>query len=86
MRKNHKVYLKNSGWKFPKSAEGNVDKTKGSQIRGTQKMPTEYIITALSKDKDRILKAAREKQFVTQKGNLIRLSKAFSETLQARRE
>lgn len=47
-------------------------------------MPTEYIMTALSKE--RILKAAREKQFVTRKGVLIRLSKAFSETLQARRE
>ena len=38
-------------------------------------------------DKERILKAAREKQSVTYKGTLIRLSAYFStETLQARRE
>ena len=38
------------------------------------------------KDKDRILKAAREKQIVTYKGVPIRLSVDFSkETLQARR-
>uniref|UniRef100_A0A9L0R9P5 L1 transposable element RRM domain-containing protein n=1 Tax=Equus caballus TaxID=9796 RepID=A0A9L0R9P5_HORSE len=39
------------------------------------------------KDKGRVLKAAREKQQVTYKGKLIRLSADFSaETLQARRE
>ena len=39
------------------------------------------------KDKERILKAARERQQVTYKGKLIRLSVDFSaETLQARRE
>ena len=39
------------------------------------------------KDKERILKAARERQQVTYKGNPIRLSADFStETLQARRE
>ena len=38
-------------------------------------------------DKERILKAAREKQEVTYKGALIRLAADFSmETLQARRE
>ena len=38
-------------------------------------------------DKERILKAAREKQSVNYKGTLIRLSVDFStETLQARRE
>ena len=38
-------------------------------------------------DKERILKAAREKQHVTYKGTPIRLSAYFStETLQARRE
>ena len=38
-------------------------------------------------DKDRILKAAREKQEVTYKGAHIRLAADFSmETLQARRE
>ena len=39
------------------------------------------------KDKERIIKAAREKQFVTCKGVPIRLSADFSkETLQARRD
>ena len=39
------------------------------------------------KDKERILKAAREKQEVTYKGGLIRLVTDFSmEMLQARRE
>ena len=40
-----------------------------------------------TKHKERILKAAREKQQVTYKGNLIRLTAVLSaETLQARRE
>ena len=40
-----------------------------------------------AKDKERILKAAREKQRVSYKGTPIRLSADFSaETLQARRE
>ena len=40
-----------------------------------------------TKHKERILKAAREKQQVTYKGNLIRLTADLSaETLQARRE
>ena len=39
------------------------------------------------KEKERILKAAREKQLVTQRGVPIRLSADFSkETLQARRD
>ena len=38
------------------------------------------------KDKERILKAAREKQGVTNKGGPIRLSADFLETLQARRD
>ena len=39
------------------------------------------------KDKQRILKAAREKQTITYKGNPIRVSVDFSkETLQARRD
>ena len=39
------------------------------------------------KDKERILKAAKEKQFVTYKRNSIKLSADFSaETLNAKRE
>ena len=50
--------------------------------------PRHIIIRLLKvKDKERILKAAREKQLVTYKGIPIRLSVDFStETLQARRE
>ena len=47
-----------------------------------------HIITKMAKfkDKERILKAAREKQSVNYKGTLIRLSADFStETLQARK-
>ena len=49
--------------------------------------PRHLIITlAKMKDKERILKAAREKEIVTYKGVPIRLSAVFSkETLQARR-
>ena len=39
------------------------------------------------KDKERILKTAREEQLVTHKGGLMRLSADFSkETLQARKD
>ena len=50
--------------------------------------PRHIIITLLKvKDKERILKAAREKERVTYKGVPIRLSADFSkETLQARRD
>ena len=50
--------------------------------------PRHIIIRLLKvKDKERILKAAREKQLVTYKGILIGPSADFStETLQARRE
>ena len=54
------------------------------------KRPTmKYIIIKMTrlKDKERILKAAREKQVVIYKGVPIRLSFDFStETFQARRE
>ena len=50
--------------------------------------PRQIIIKiAKVKDKERILKAAREKQSVNYKGTPIRLSDDFStETVQARRE
>ena len=71
---------------------------KVKQIQETQRDPIErnpkrhtsrHIILKMAKfqDKERILKAAREKQEVTYKGTLIRLATDFSlETLQARRE
>ena len=50
--------------------------------------PRHIIITlAKSKEKERILRAARQKETVTSKGVPIRLSADFSkETLQARRD
>ena len=65
-------------------------KHRESQHKMNPKRPTprHIIIMMLKvKDKERILKAAREKQLVTYKGIPIRLSADFStETLQARRE
>ena len=59
-------------------------------IKRNPKRPTSrHIINKMVKfqDKERILKATREKQEVTYKGTLIRLATDFSmETLQARRE
>ena len=55
----------------------------------TKKITPRHIIIKMPKvkDKERILKAAREKQRVTYKGIPIRLSADFSkETLQARRD
>ena len=67
-----------------------IQETRESQARGTQRRPTaRHIIIKMAKfqDKDRILKAAREKKEVTYKGAPIRLADVFSmETLQARRE
>ena len=53
----------------------------------TKRSTPRYIIKIPKvKDKERILKTAREKQLVTSKGAPIRLSDDFSkETLQARR-
>ena len=59
-------------------------------IKRKPKRPTlRHIIIKMKKfqDKERILKAAREKQDITYKGAPIRLADDFSmETLQARRE
>ena len=67
------------------------------KVQGTQRVPKKldprrntprHIISTLPKikDKERILKAAREKEAVTYKGVPIRLSSDFfKETLQARR-
>ena len=68
------------------------------QVLGAQRIPNKMnpkrptprhiiIKVAKVKDKERILKAAREKQLVTYKGAPIGLSADFStETLQARRD
>ena len=84
-----KVMMEN----FPK-----LRREKVTQIQETQRVPSKrnpkrptarHIIIKMAKfqDKERILKAAREKKEVTYKGALIRLATDFSmETLQARRE
>ena len=58
------------------------------KINPTRNMPRHILIKLTkTKHKERILKAAREKQQVTNKGNPIRLTVDLSaETLQARRE
>ena len=59
-------------------------KHRGSQSRGTQKPPPRHIIIKVAKfpDKERILKAAREKQEVTYNGAPISLATDLSmETL-----
>ena len=79
--------------KFP-----NLMRETVTQIQETQRVPSKrnpwrptarHIIIKMAKfqHKDRILKAAREKQEATYKGDTIRLATEFSmEMLQARRE
>ena len=76
----------------------NMGKEPLTQIQEAQRVPYKinprrntprHILIKLTKikDKEKILKAAREKKQVTYKGSPIRLSADFSsETLQARRE
>ena len=74
----------------------NLKKETDIKIQGAQRVPNRMsqkkptprnTIIIMAKIKERILKAAREKQRGTYKGSPIRLSADFSaETLQARRE
>ena len=76
----------------------NLVKEKDTQVQEAQKVPNKldpkrptlrHIIINMTrlKDKERILKAAREKQVVTYEGTPITLSSDFStETFQARRD
>ena len=76
----------------------NMEKEIVNQVQEVQRVPgrinpsrntLRHIVIKLMKikDKDKILKAAREKQQISYKGIPIRLSADFStETLQARRE
>ena len=71
-------------------------KDKNVNIQEVQQTPSKMnserstlklIIIKLSKDKEQILKAAKEKQIITYKGSLIRLSVDFlSETIEATRK
>ena len=68
----------------------HIQEAQRDPIKMNPKKPTPiHIIIKMAKfkDKETILKAAREKQRVTYKGSLIRPAADFStETLQARRE
>ena len=76
----------------------NLKREKAMQVQEAQRVPSQmnpkrptprHIIIKMPsiKDKERTLKASREKEEVTYKGALIRLAAAFStETLQSRRE
>ena len=88
------IYFK----KIMKENFPNLVKEIGTQVQEAQRVPNEMkprrpaprhsiIKTPKVKDKERILKAAREKQLVTYMGALIRLSVDFTkETLQAKRD
>ena len=78
---------------FPKLEEEIVSQTREAhrttKTRNPRRTTPRHIIIKMAKikDKDRVLKAARERKKVTYKGKLIGLSSDFStETLQARRE
>ena len=81
------------GTPFRQVPHGNSLQTmeahRSANTRGQRRTTPRHIIIKMAKikDKDRVLKAAREKKKVTYKGKPIRLSSDFStETLQARRE
>ena len=78
---------------FPNIAKEIVNRVQEAQrvpgrINSRRNTPRHIIIKPTKiKDKDKILKAAREKRQITYKGTPIRLSADFStETLQARRK
>ena len=87
-----KKFWRDYSWKFPQHGKGN------SQVQEAQRVPyrikpkekhARHLLIKLTKTKhkERILKAAREKQQVTYKGNPICLTADLSaEALQARRE
>ena len=88
-----KKFWRDSSWNFLPHGKGNSQSsprvTKSPIQDKPKKKHTKTILIKLrkGKHKERILKAAREKQQVTYKGNPIRLTADLStETLQARRE
>ena len=93
MSKKLNTSLKNNAGELPQSAKGNrLSGSPGSSESPKEVEPKEAYTKAHHnsihkiKDKERILKAAREKNTVTYKGEPIRLSADFSkETLQTRR-
>ena len=92
--RNWKLIWTNIEGKLPQSGEGNrlpgsPGSSEGPKEVGRRRNTPRHIIITLPKmkQKERILKAAREKETVTYKGLPIRLSADFSkDTLQARRD
>ena len=89
---NWKYIWRNYGWKLPKSKSywyqdtGSTEGPKQAELKQAH-IKTYYNKNEKIKDKERILKAAREKHSINYKGTPIRLSPNCStETLQARRE
>ena len=92
-KETEKIFQEIIAKNFPNMGKGPL-----TQIQKAQRVPYKinprsntqrHILIKLTKikDKEKILKAAREKKQITYKGTLIRLSADFSaETLQARRE
>ena len=85
-------FLRDYSWKFPQHGKGNNQVQEAQRvpyrINPRRTMPRHMLIKLTkNKHKERILKAAREKQQVTYKGNLTYLTvDLFSKTLQATRE
>ena len=87
-----KYIWRNYGWKLSKSKENryqDTGSTEGLKLVKPQQVHTKtyYNKNCTYKDKERILKVARETKCINYKGTPIRLSDDFStEILQARRE
>ena len=84
-------FWRDSSWKFPQHGKGNNNQWSPRvpyRINPRRNTPRHILIKLKkTKHKERIVKAAREKQQVTYKGNPICLTADLSaETLQARRE
>ena len=85
-------FLRDYSWKFPQHGKQNSQSSPRGTNSAIQDKPKEkhaetHINQTKTKHKERILKAAREKQQITHKGNLIHLTADLSaQILQARRE
>ena len=86
------IFWKDYSWKFPPNGKGNSQSSPRGTKSPIQEKPNKkhsktHTNQTKFKHKERILKAAREKQQVTHKGNCICLTADLSEeTLQATRE
>ena len=85
-------FWRDYSWQFPQHGKGNSQSSpRGTESPTQDKLKEKHAKThthqTKTKHKERILKAAREKQQVTHKGNPICLTADLSaETLQARKE